>query len=90
LPEPKQVITEYRRLLPLHATSGLRRAHFLYTYAGKDLLVQMDGDLKQVGFGDFGDFRERILTGIDSTPDDIAGWLPEWAALRTEVRTYTP
>ena len=90
LPEPRQVVAEFRRLLPLHGTTGKRRAHSLYAYAGKDLLIQMDGDLRQVGFGDFGDFRERILTGIDSTPDDIADWLPEWAALRTEIRTYTP
>jgi hypothetical protein len=90
LPEPRQVVAEFRRLLPLHDTNGIRRTHFLHTYAGKDLLIQMDGDLRQTGFGDFGDFRERILTGIDSTPDDIADWQPEWAALLAEIETYTP
>ena len=94
----------------------------------------MDDDLRQVGFGDFGAFRERVLTGIDLTPDvsardsqvlgvvagtwlscsefeggfltssgcactlssfrpmpgDIAVWLPEWAALRTEIQAYAP
>jgi hypothetical protein len=89
LPEPRQVVAEFRRFLPPHGTTGNRRAHALYTYSGKDLLIQMDGELRHVGFGDFGDFRERILTGIDFTPDDIADWLPEWAALRTEIRTYT-
>jgi hypothetical protein len=90
LPEPKQVIAELRRLLPLHDTTGIRRAHYLHTYAGKDLLIQMDDDLRQFGFGDFGDFRERILSGIDFTPDEIANWLPEWAALRNEIQTFTP
>jgi hypothetical protein len=68
----------------------LNKIHHLHTYAGKDLLIQMDGDLRQAGFGDFGDFRERILTGIDFTAEDIVDWLPEWAALRTEIQTYTP
>ena len=90
LPVPKQVVAEFRRLLPLHDTTGVRRAHYLHTYAGKDLLIQMDDDLRQLGFGDFGDFRERILSGVDFTPDDIASWLPEWAALRHEIRTFTP
>jgi hypothetical protein len=90
LPQPKQVVAEFRRLIPLHDAGGIRRAHYLHTYAGKDLLIQMDGELRQLGFGDFGAFRERILTAIDITPDDIADWLPEWAALRTEIQTYSP
>jgi hypothetical protein len=89
LPEPRQVVAAFRRFLPLYDTTGNRRAHALYTYSGKDLLIQMDGELRRVGFGNFGDFRERILTGIDFTTDDIADWLPEWAALRVEIRTYT-
>jgi hypothetical protein len=90
LPGPKQVVAEFRKLLPLHDATGVRRVHYLHTYAGKDLLIQMDDDLRQFGFGDFGDFRERILVGIRRTPDDIANWLPEWAALRNEVQTFTP
>ena len=50
----------------------------------------MDGDLKRLGFGNFGDFRERILIGIRDTPDDIASWLPEWDSLRTVIQTFTP
>lgn len=90
LPQPKQVVASFRKMLPLHDTAGLRRVHYLHTYSGKDLLIQMDSDLRQLGFGDFGDFRERILIGIRDTPDDIADWLPEWAALRTEIQTYPP
>ena len=90
LPEPKTVVMEFKKQLPHHAATGLRRARYLHTYAGKDLLIQMDGDFKQLGFGDFGDFRERILIGIRDTPDDIATWLAEWDSLRTEIQTVTP
>ena len=90
LPEPRQVVFEFKKQLPLHGTTGFRRAYYLYTYAGKDLLIQMDGDLKQLGFGDFGNFRERILIGIRDTRDDIATWLIEWDALRTAIQTFTP
>ena len=90
LPEPKHVIAEFRKQLPFHGRTGVLRAHYLHTYAGKDLLVQMDGDLKRLGFGNFGDFRERILIGIRDTPDDIASWLPEWDSLRTVIQTFTP
>ena len=90
LPEPRQVVAEFRKQLPSHGSTGTRRAHYLHTYAGKDLLVQMDGDLKQLGFGNFGDFRERVLIGIRDAPDDIANWLPEWNSLRNEVQTFMP
>jgi hypothetical protein len=90
LPEPRQVVVEFRKQLPHHDRTGIRRAHYLHTYAGKDLLIQMDGDLKQLGFGDFGDFREWILIGIRDTPDDIATWLPEWYSLRSAIQTFTP
>jgi hypothetical protein len=82
-------VVEFRKQLPSHERAGIRRAHYLHTYAGKDLLIQMDGDLKNLGFGDFGDFRERILIGIRDTSDDIATWLPEWDSLRTAIRTFT-
>ncbi len=90
LPEPRRVLAAFYSLIPLHESAGLRRAHYLHTYAGKDLLIQMDGGLRQLGFGDFTAFRERILAGIGLATDDIANWLPEWAALRTEIQNYTP
>ena len=90
MPDPKQVVADFRTVLPLHDTAGIRRAHYLHTYSGKDLLIRMDGELRQLGFGDFGDFRERYLVGIRDTSDDIADWLPEWAALRSEIQTTAP
>ena len=64
--------------------------HFLHTYGGKDLLLQMENDLRSFGFNNFGEFRERILLGIRDTADDIALWLPEWNALKNVIQTYIP
>lgn len=88
LPEPKQVVARYRALRPYYQPGGNRRRDYLYTYAGKDLLVCMNDDLGALGFGSFSAFRERILLGIRDTADDIATWLPKWEALRNHVRTY--
>jgi len=78
---------QYQQHVP---TTGVRRRHFLHTYAGKDLLIQMEHDLKSLGFNNFAEFRERILLGIQRTTEDINLWLPEWNALRTEVQSYVP
>lgn len=80
----------FRNLIPLHEVGGTRRKCYLHTYGGKDLLVQMDADLKSLGFSNFGEFRERVLLGIRDTMDDVATWLSEWAALRNEIETYSP
>jgi hypothetical protein len=88
IPTAKKVVARFRALLPLYEAGGDRRTDYLYSSAGKDLLVQMDADLRALGFSNFGDFRERILLGIRDTADDIADWLPEWAALRSEIRDY--
>ena len=68
--------------------TGLWRANYIYTYAGKDLLIQMESDLATIGFQNFGAFRERILIGIRDSQDDIASWLPEWSALRDEIQGF--
>ncbi len=79
--------TQYQQHRP---STGLWRMHFLHTYGGKDLLLQMENDLQSFGFYNFAEFRERILLGIRDTSDDIAFWLPEWNALKNEIQTYIP
>jgi hypothetical protein len=88
MPTSREVVARFRALLPLYEAGGARRNAYLHSYSGKDLLVQMDADLTTSGFNNFDDFRERILIGIRDTADDIADWLPEWAALRAEIRDY--
>jgi hypothetical protein len=48
----------------------------------------MEDDLKTLGFASFAVFSERVLLGIEKTPDDIAAWVAEWAALRTAVQSF--
>jgi hypothetical protein len=88
IPEPDEVVTKFRYLRAAHRPGGIRRQHFLHTYAGKDMLIQMNDRLRLLGFNNFGEFRERILLGIRDTTDDIAEWVPEWAALRDQVRDF--
>ena len=69
--------------------NGIRRKDYLHTYSGKDLLIQIENDLRKLGFNDFGAFRERILLGIEKTNQDIALWVPEWVELRQQVLSFT-
>lgn len=63
---------------------GVRRKHFMTSFAGKDLLWAMEDYLNSSGFGGPAVFLERILTRLgDST--EVWEWLPEWQALRQLV-----
>ncbi len=87
--EPKHVLRDFTTQFQHHCSGmGLWRANYIYTYAGKDLLIQMESDLATIGFQNFGAFRERILIGIRDSQDDIASWLPEWSALRDEIQGF--
>lgn len=60
---------------------GVRRKHFMTSFAGKDLLWAMEDYLKSSGFRGPAFFLEQILTRLgDST--EVWEWLPEWQALR--------
>jgi hypothetical protein len=83
-----EVLARYSELLPAFTGSGQRRLDFLWTFAGKDLLVSMDDNLKTYGFASVAVFLERVLLGIEKTSDDIAAWVAEWAALRTGVQSF--
>jgi len=89
--DPAAVLREFTTQYQHHRLpTGLWRMHFLHTYGGKDLLLQMENDLQSFGFNNFAEFRERILLGIRDTSEDIAFWLPEWNALKNEIQTYIP
>ncbi len=64
---------------------GRRHNHYLYYFAGKDLFQAMKGWFIEKGFQSHLAFREKILTGIQKTTDDIASWLPEWENLRSTI-----
>jgi len=87
--DPAVVLREFTAQYQHHRPStGLWRMHFLHTYGGRDLLLQMENDLQSFGFNNSTEFLERILLGIRDTFDDITFWLPEWNALKNEIQTY--
>lgn len=50
--------------------------------------MQLNAGLRSIGFDNFGQFRERILIGIENSQDDVATWIPEWTALRTAIDAF--
>ncbi len=85
LVEYDEVIDSFNKLLPACQSGGERYRHFLYSFAGKDLLLMMNDGLKKLGFTSAKGFLEKVLTGIRNSTDDIGGWLPEWRALQKAV-----
>jgi len=86
----ENVLDRFDALLPAHRPGGGRFAHFLTFFSGKDLLLGMQDHLIQLGLGTPGQFRERILKGIEQAQDDVWNWLPEWKQLRIMVQTWQP
>lgn len=80
------VLNRYAALKQECNIGGVRRQHFLYTFAGKDLLWALHEHLMQNGIGGGGPaFLESIVKEIQNGTDDIATWLPEWQALCDKV-----
>jgi hypothetical protein len=46
LPETRQVVAEFRRQLRSHERTGIRRAHYLHTYAGKGFQTPTFGTIR--------------------------------------------
>jgi hypothetical protein len=86
----EDVLERFAALLPVCRRGGSRLAHFLTFFSGKDLLLGMQDRLVQLGLGAPGQFRERILKGIEHAQDDVWNWLPEWQQLRTSVQAEQP
>jgi hypothetical protein len=89
VPTEKEVVGRFKALLRDFGENGTRRSEYLHTYSGKDLLIQINGELPSIGFTDFGRFREAILLGIASANQDPAQWVPEWAELRRQVLSFS-
>ena len=83
----ENVLERFDTLLPACRPGGDRFMHFLTFFSGKDLLLGMQDHLAQLGLGTPGQFRERILKGIEQAQDDVWNWLPEWKQLRILVQT---
>jgi hypothetical protein len=79
------VEAKFTALLPDFHPGGLRYLSFLQAFSGKDLLWAMDGALRGLGFASPWVFREKVLLGIEQSPDDIGTWLSEWSALQVAI-----
>ena len=78
----KTVLETFERVLPSCREGGHRFKHFLTFFSGKDLLFAMESDLMGWQLGSPFKFRERILIGIENSPEDVCSWVPEWHQLR--------
>jgi hypothetical protein len=83
-----RVIERYEQLLPEFEITGRRRRDYLWTFAGKDLLITMDAGLRNLGFQSVRAFRERVILGIEKAGEASRGWIGEWAALATAVQEF--
>jgi hypothetical protein len=87
LVEKEEVLETYQNILNEFEDSGIRRQYFLYTFAGKDLLWAMNEELKNLGGAI--NFQERVLVGIEDSPENIGTWLPEWQTLQQIIQSVT-
>ena len=84
-----QVNARYEQILPEFAAGGARRRDYLWTFAGKDLLIAMENGLQRLGFQSPRAFREKVILGIERTGGDIIrAWIQEWESLANLVRDF--
>jgi hypothetical protein len=83
--QESDVLREFDALLPICRPNGNRFKHFLTFFSGKDLLCSMGDTLARFGFRSPFEFRERILSGIENSSEDVWTWIPEWSQLRKLV-----
>ena len=83
--DPATVDATFTALLTDFQPGCPRYQSYLHAFAGKDLLWAMDGALRGLGFASAWSFRDKVLDGIEMSPDDIGAWLPEWGELQRAI-----
>ncbi len=81
-----KVMNSFDSLLYPCRIGGNRFKNFLTFFSGKDLLFGMKSELNSWGFQQPSDFRERVVNGIEKSPDNVWTWLPEWNQLRQLIQ----
>ena len=84
-----EVMSKFDEFLPTCRPPGVRFRNFLTYFSGKDLLFGMETALIGFGFASPFEFRERVLKGLEYSPEDVWTWLPEWSRLRELVRSFS-
>ncbi|MBF0235902.1 MAG: hypothetical protein HQK65_23145 [Desulfamplus sp.] len=83
----EDVTSSFEALLLECVNGGIRNQHYLHAFAGKDLFWSMNQWFIDNGFKGAWVFREKVLSGIQKTTDDISTWLPEWDELRDAINS---
>ena len=78
-----EVLSLYEQLLSEYRNNHRQEA--LLYFSGKDIICAMREPLQTAGFSTPGAFREKVLTTIEASPEEIWTWLPEWSALRMAI-----
>ncbi|MDQ1354927.1 MAG: hypothetical protein QG657_5236 [Acidobacteriota bacterium] len=83
--DEKSVLNSFEMYKSECLEGGQRFNDFLHAFSGKDLLWGMNDWLAANGFTGVLAFREKIVSGIQRSTEDISTWLPEWGKLRTII-----
>lgn len=81
LPAEPQVMTTYEQARIMYSSVGPRGQRPEIYSSGKDLLCMLSPTLGNIGLGEPGAFRRRMLNAIQNSLEPIWDWLPEWQAL---------
>lgn len=95
--EIRRIVMEYGTRIQASAVLDLydqmlseyRNVHIqepLLTFSGKDVMCAMRDPLREAGITTVGAFREKIVKAIESSPEEVWTWLPEWLALRNAIQ----
>jgi hypothetical protein len=82
IPSEPTMLERYEQARIEYAPVGSRGKQPEIYYSGKDMLCALSPALSRLNFGSPGKFRERMLSRIESSPEPVWEWLPEWRELR--------
>lgn len=88
-PVEDRVMAVFDQLFPLCGSGGIRRAHYLTFFSGKDILYSIQPQLLEMGLGHPGQFLERILTSLEHSTAPIGEWVPEWSNLQVRLSEFS-
>lgn len=87
IPAGKNALDLFETLCDTCTQGGVRRQDFLTYFAGKDLLAAMSDTLEQRGIKAH-TIPEIVIKAMEREPAPWT-WLPEWQALRDELKGFT-
>jgi hypothetical protein len=80
--EVDDVLERFEQLHAECQPGGIRFAHCLTFFSGKDLVLAIEPELGALGLGGPKNFCKQVASKVELATDDVATWVPEWSALR--------